>query len=78
LSSLGEPGRRKRVMIWVSSVEGEVRGGAMGLVLEGVVECTAGGKEVRRPQGVDLEVQRAVVEMSCEMRWRVSFAEGGG
>jgi hypothetical protein len=71
LSSLGEPGRRKRVMIWVSSVEGEVRGGG----LLGVEECVAGGKEVRRPQ-VDLEAQRAVVEMSCEMRSRVSFAGG--
>ena len=69
MSSLGELGRRKRVMIWVSSVEGEVRGG--GLVPEG---CVAGGNEVRRPQGVDLEVQRAVAEMSCEMRSRVSFA----
>jgi hypothetical protein len=73
---LGELGRRKRVMIWVSSVEGEVRG-VVGLVLEGVVECVAGGKKVRRPQGVDLEVQRAVVEMSCAMRLRVSFAKGG-
>jgi hypothetical protein len=34
------------------------------------------GLVVTGPQA-DLEVQRAVVEISCEMRVRVSWAEGG-